>query len=119
MKVIIIAAALLATPALAQTSTTTTTTGGAAATTGTAGSFNLTAEQEARLGPIIQRNPVVRAGQVAVGTALPADVELRTFPQQYVTEVPSVSSYRYVSTEQGILVVDPSSRRVVRVIANR
>ncbi len=114
MKALILAAALLATPAFAQTSTTT----GTAATTG-AGSFNLTAEQEARLGPIIQRNPVVRAGQVAVGTTLPADVELRTFPQQYVTEVPSVNSYRYVSTDQGILVVEPGSRRVVRVISSR
>jgi hypothetical protein len=114
-KALIVAATLFAVPAFAQTSTT----GGAAV--GTTGSLTITTDQEARLGQIIQRNPVRRAGETSftVGATLPAEVELQTLPQEFVTEVPTVSTYRYVATNGGIALVDPSSRRVVRVIQSR
>lgn len=107
-KALFLAAVVFASPVLAQT----------AVTPGTTGSIDISTEQEARLGRIIQRNPTIRAGQAgfAVGATVPAQVELQPLPQEYVTEVPAVRSYRYVDTEAGILLVDPGSRRVVRVI---
>jgi hypothetical protein len=45
-----------------------------------------------------------------VGTTVPADVELREVPSDWG---PSVRSYRYYHTDNGIHFVDPSSRRVI------
>ena len=51
--------------------------------------------------------------RVTVGATLPADVELSPVPS---TWGPSFSSYRYVYTGDDVVLVDPSSRRVVEVI---
>jgi hypothetical protein len=51
--------------------------------------------------------------RVTVGGTLPADVELAPVPE---TWGPSFRSYRYVYTGDDVLLVDPSSRRVVEVI---
>ena len=45
-----------------------------------------------------------------VGTAVPADVELREVPADWG---PSVRSYRYYHTDSGTHFVDPASRRVI------
>ena len=45
-----------------------------------------------------------------VGTAVPAEVELREVPADWG---PSVRSYRYYHTDSGIHFVDPTSRRVI------
>jgi hypothetical protein len=51
--------------------------------------------------------------RVTVGATLPADVELAPVPQ---TWGPTFSSYRYVYTGDDVVLVDPSSRRVVQII---
>ena len=51
--------------------------------------------------------------RVTVGATLPADVELAPVPE---TWGPSFRSYRYVYTGDDVVLVDPSSRRVVDVI---
>ena len=51
--------------------------------------------------------------RVTVGATLPADVELAPVPE---TWGPSFRSYRYVYTGDDVVLVDPSSRRVVEVI---
>ena len=51
--------------------------------------------------------------RVTVGTTLPADVELAPVPE---TWGPSFRSYRYIYTGDDVVLVDPSSRRVVDVI---
>jgi hypothetical protein len=51
--------------------------------------------------------------RVTVGATLPADVELAPVPQAWG---PSFSSYRYVYTGDDVILVDPTSRRVVQVI---
>jgi len=51
--------------------------------------------------------------RVTVGATLPADVELAPVPQAWG---PTFSSYRYVYTGDDVILVDPSSRRVVQVI---
>ena len=51
--------------------------------------------------------------RVTVGATLPADVELTPVPE---TWGPSFRSYRYIYTGNDVVLVDPSSRRVVDVI---
>jgi hypothetical protein len=51
--------------------------------------------------------------RVTVGATLPADVELAPVPE---TWGPSFRSYRYIYTGDDVVLVDPSSRRVIDVI---
>lgn len=121
MKKTIIAAAfvLAAAPAFAQTSSTVTTT---TETSGTTGSITFTPDQETTFRQYVVRErvkPVTVQERVTVGSTLPSSVELQTIPSDIVTDIPSVRSYRYVTTDAGIAIVEPSSRRVIRVIQSR
>lgn len=58
-------------------------------------------------------NPVILQERVAVGSVLPTDVELRSVPTAWG---PAVSPYRYVYTNDNVLLVEPSSRRIIQVI---
>src|SRR5215210_2685567 len=51
--------------------------------------------------------------RVTVGATLPADVELAPVPE---TWGPSFGAYRYVYTGDDVVLVEPSSRRVIQVI---
>jgi len=51
--------------------------------------------------------------RVTIGATLPADVELVPVPE---TWGPGFRSYRYVYTGDDVVLVDPSSRRVIEVI---
>lgn len=51
--------------------------------------------------------------KVTVGSTLPTDVELTPVPSDWG---PSVSKYRYVYTNDHVVLVEPSSRRVVHII---
>ena len=53
---------------------------------------------------------VVVKERYRVGATVPADVELRESPAEWG---PSVRSYRYYHTDNGIHFVDPTSRRVI------
>lgn len=57
--------------------------------------------------------PVTVKEKVTVGATLPADVEIRTAPADWG---PSVSKYSYVYTDNHVVLVEPSTRRVVQVI---
>ena len=51
--------------------------------------------------------------RVAVGTQIPADVELRTVPSDWG---PSVTRYRYVYHNNNVIFVDPADRSVISVM---
>jgi hypothetical protein len=51
--------------------------------------------------------------KVTVGATLPADVELRTAPADWG---PGVSKYSYVYTDNHVVLVEPSSRKIVQII---
>ncbi len=53
---------------------------------------------------------------LVVGATLPEGIEPVALPQDRVTDVPQVTSYRFVLAQNGIAVVDPESRRVIQVI---
>jgi hypothetical protein len=57
--------------------------------------------------------PYRMQSRVTVGATLPADVELAPVPE---TWGPSFRSYRYIYTGDDVVLVDPSSRRVIDVI---
>ena len=57
--------------------------------------------------------PATITERVTVGATLPADVELHAVPQAWG---PSVSRYRYVYYNDDVVLVEPSSRRVIQII---
>jgi hypothetical protein len=57
--------------------------------------------------------PVTVKERVSVGATLPADVELVAVPENWG---PSVSKYRYVYSDDHVVLVEPSSRRIVQII---
>jgi hypothetical protein len=57
--------------------------------------------------------PVTVKERVTVGATLPADVELRAVPSDWG---PSVSKYRYIYHDDNVVLVEPSSRKVVQII---
>ena len=58
-------------------------------------------------------NPVILQDRVSVGSVLPADVELRSAPTAWG---PAVSPYRYVYSNDNVLLVEPGSRRIIQII---
>lgn len=67
----------------------------------------------------IEMQPSVRLGigQVTVGMDVPRQVELRSFPETVVEEVPELRSYRYFVFEDEVAIVDPQERTVVLTIS--
>lgn len=57
--------------------------------------------------------PVTVKEKVTIGATLPADVELRTAPSDWGT---GVSKYSYVYTDNHVVLVEPSSRKIVQII---
>jgi hypothetical protein len=57
--------------------------------------------------------PVTIEEQVAVGATIPTEIELAPVPQ---TWGPGVARYRYVYTADHVVLVDPSTRRVVQIV---
>jgi uncharacterized protein DUF1236 len=51
--------------------------------------------------------------RVVVGSTLPADVELSPVPE---TWGPALRPYRYIYSDDRVMLVEPSSRRVIEVI---
>ena len=114
-RALIVATAALglfaAVPASAQTATVTPTSPGATRA--------LTIAPEART-VIRQRlttaRPVQLQGRITVGATVPSSGELVEVPETVVTEVPTVRSYRYFRWNDDVVLVDPSTRRVVQII---
>ena len=78
-------------------------------------------EKQAIVKEHVRRNNVPAAnldGPVTVGVTLPETVELFALPQDTVTEVPTVTRYKFLSTSNVIAVVDPETRKVIQIIQN-
>jgi hypothetical protein len=105
-----VAALALAGPAFAQSTTVITTAPGAGA------SVTIAPEQRTRIKQYVVQHkvqPYAGRERIAVGTTLPADVELSAVPGEWG---PELGSYRYVYSDNHIGLVEPSSRRVIEVI---
>jgi len=83
---------------------------------GVSGAVSIAPEQRTVIKRYVtERNiaPATIRERVVVGSALPADVELQAVPD---TWGPSVSQYRYVYYDNNVVLVEPSSRRVIQII---
>jgi hypothetical protein len=102
-------AALASTSAMAQSTTVTTSPGASASVT-------IAPEQRTKIKQyVVQQKvkPITVKERVAVGATLPADVELMAVPSDWG---PEVSRYRYVYSDDHVMLVEPGSRRVVQII---
>ncbi len=73
-------------------------------------------EQRARIRDYVVHEhvrPVTVEEHVTVGATLPDDIELAPVPQAWG---PSVTRYRYVYANDHVVLVDPSTRRVVQIV---
>jgi hypothetical protein len=101
------AVALLSTCAMAQT---TVTTGASRAT------VQIEPEARTRIKTYVTEHklrPVTVKERIAVGATVPSDVELAAVPSDWG---PSLTKYRYVYSNDRVLLVDPGSRAVVQEI---
>jgi hypothetical protein len=114
MKRVVLAGALLlaASPVASAQSTTIVTTPGP-----TAGpSIVIAPEQRTHIRTYVTERhvrPVTVEERVAVGAVLPADVELVAVPDDWG---PDLRRYRYVYTNDHVVLVEPSSRRIVQIV---
>ncbi len=105
------AAALVATTANAQTTITTETTTGVAGAT-----VRIEPEYRTRIKSYVTEHkvrPVETRERIVVGTKVPTDVELTAVPSDWG---PSVTKYRYVYSNNRVMLVDPATRAVVHEI---
>ena len=103
-------AALISTGALAQ-STVVTTTG-----TGHAAAVQIEPEYRATIRTYVTERrvrPVQTREKIVVGQPVPREVELEAVPADWG---PSLTKYRYVYSGERVMLVDPSTRRVVQEI---
>jgi hypothetical protein len=80
------------------------------------GSVTIAPEQRTKIKAFVtEKKPkaVMIKEKVAVGATLPADVELVAVPNDWG---PSLSKYRYVYSDNHVVLVEPSSRKVVQII---
>ena len=105
------AASLVATMANAQTTITTETTTGAAGA-----AVRIEPEYRTRIKSYVTEHkvrPVEARERIVVGTKVPTDVELTAVPSDWG---PSVTKYRYVYSNNRVMLVDPATRTVVHEI---
>lgn len=110
MKKLIVATAIVAlmsTGAFAQTTVTT----GAARST-----VQIEPETRTKIRTYVTQHkvrPIETRERIAVGAAVPSDVELVAVPSEWG---PSLTRYRYVYSNNRVMLVDPANRMVVEEI---
>jgi hypothetical protein len=56
--------------------------------------------------------------RLALGAEIPRSVEVTTFPDRIIERVPKLRSYRYVVTQDQVVIVDPDDRQVALLIGD-
>ena len=110
-KLLIMAAAMsiFATAASAQTTVTTTTGVGT-------GAIQIEPQYRTKIKSYVtekRMRPVTTQERIVVGAPVPASVELETVPADWG---PSVTKYRYVYSNDRVMLVDPGTRTVIQEI---
>ena len=110
LLMVVAAASLGATVATAQTTVTTTTTG-----TGNA-AVQIEPQYRTKIKSYVTEHkvrPITTKERIVVGSRVPADIELDAVPSDWG---PSLTKYRYVYSNDRVMLVDPGSRTVVQEI---
>lgn len=63
------------------------------------------------------KQPVQEVGALTVGATVAPGVDLVALPEDIVTEVPKITSFKFVVAPNVIAVVDPETRQVVQLIS--
>jgi hypothetical protein len=85
----------------------------ASVSSGGSGSLSLSREQRTTISRRLRSDA---SAAIRVGGTVPACVELSAVPQQIVSDVPELGSYRYFAIGQEIAIVEPESRRIIEII---
>jgi hypothetical protein len=84
------------------------------------GVITLSEQQNTRVSTAIRQanmRPLTNVSfSIAVGTAIPADVQLQALPPVLVEILPEYRDYSFVVVEQEVLIIDPNSRAIVAVV---
>ncbi len=82
--------------------------------------LSLTSSQRRLVLKHIDLRPGIRLGigDISVGMEVPRSVELRSFPQPVIAEIPELEGYRYFVFEQQVAIVSPDERQVVLTISD-
>jgi len=83
---------------------------------GVGASVTIAPEQRTRIRQYVTQQkvrPVTVRERISVGATLPADVELVAVPGDWG---PDLGRYHYIYSDDRVVLVEPSSRRVVHVI---
>jgi hypothetical protein len=110
MKKLILAAAAVALLSTGASAQTTVTTGASRAT------VQIEPETRTRIRSYVTEHkirPVTVKERIAIGATVPSDVDLVAVPSDWG---PSLTKYRYVYSNNRVLLVDPGSRAVVQEI---
>jgi hypothetical protein len=85
-------------------------------TTGTAPTVTIEPQYRTRIQSYVteHRPPAVVAKErFVVGATVPADIELRPVPEDWG---PGLNRYRYVYSNDHVVLIEPSSRKVVQIV---
>lgn len=66
---------------------------------------------------IITQEPTQAPVEYRVGTRIPSNARLYAVPQDLAVEVPAVRSYKYMTVNSRVLLVDPATSEVVAEVA--
>lgn len=84
------------------------------------GSLQLSAKQKTAIFQSVTKEKVKSPPpanlQVSVGAQVPASIELYPLPANVVSEVPAAKSYKYTVAQNQVVIVDPTSMKIVDVI---
>jgi hypothetical protein len=90
----------------------------AAPTTRASSRLQLTQQQRASIRTHVLRDSprITTRETIVIGEPVPSAIELRTFPQAIVTDIPILNPFRFFVQDRDVVLVDPGERRVVEVI---
>jgi len=87
---------------------------------GSSGIVALDTQQQTSIGEAIARHSIKPLTNVtfsmAVGTKVPASVQLRALPSDVATFVPQYRGYSYVVVEEQMVIVDPATQAIVAIV---
>jgi hypothetical protein len=87
-------------------------------------STELSAEKQERVREFVRQHARIKGaeplktedGTFTPGMQVPSAIALTALPEDRTTEVPQVTTYQFFLAANGIVMVDPTTRRVVQVI---
>ena len=90
------------------------------ANAGAQGVITLNEQQNTRVAQAVRQanvRPLANVSfSIAVGTTIPADIQLNVLPLELVEVVPQYRGYSFVVVEQEALIIDPGTRAIVAVV---